>query len=612
MRAEQPTVVRFVFLAALVVSASAPVASSADFPAVSTSTSSTSTTSTTMFSAVTAVLDVPPCSQPVTGGDLPKASDCLFILNVGVGIGLCVPACICDVNGDFSENASDALLCLKIAVGIDLPRQCPCPVSTTTTTLEPVVGACCVAGICSIGSRDSCSGAYLGDNEGPQCSLAQQLACSAGPTTTTQPPTSTTTTVPVTTTTLPPSGGVCCIEDTCQILDARDCRAGTIIGESDNTVCDADEIAACANRPKGACCFNSRLGRDCVIRFRDDCDGFFDEYLGDSEDSVCSPAEMAACTGSPTTTTSTTSTTVPNDGGACCTPARTCIVTSPEACTGTYIGDIGFPECTSGAARRCARGGGPSTTTTTMAGPTTTSTTVTSTTTSTLPAPTGACCVRRSCLIRTAAGCNDLSGTYLGDSNELLCTVDETTQCLDMTTTTTTTTTSSTTTSTTLPTSMGACCLRKGGCIVTSSDDCTGFYLGDNGFSECTPEALTRCERGGGGSTTTTTLPEATGSCCIPGACSITTPGNCPGVYLGDSGSVGFCSLAEELACSSAVTTTTTTSTTTTTLPAATGACCQRRGLGCAITTEADCVGTYLGDSDSVGACSPEEEAMCP
>jgi hypothetical protein len=74
------------------------------------------------------------CGQPVTTGQTPSASDCLFVLRAAVGLATCDPACICDVNADGSRTAVDALICLKKAVGQDVTLACACTSVTTTTT----------------------------------------------------------------------------------------------------------------------------------------------------------------------------------------------------------------------------------------------------------------------------------------------------------------------------------------------------------------------------------------------------------------------------------------------------------------------------------------------
>jgi len=87
------------------------------------------------FPALTAFSANGDCGIPVTSGALPKTSDCLFILRVGVGIGSCAP-CVCNTNDTAGITAGDALLCLKAAVGQNVTLVCPpCPETTTTTTL---------------------------------------------------------------------------------------------------------------------------------------------------------------------------------------------------------------------------------------------------------------------------------------------------------------------------------------------------------------------------------------------------------------------------------------------------------------------------------------------
>jgi hypothetical protein len=68
----------------------------------------------------------PPCAQPVTTGDGPKSSDCLFILRTAVGSATCEPVCICDPNGSGGVSTSDALVCLRKAVGQDVALGCDC------------------------------------------------------------------------------------------------------------------------------------------------------------------------------------------------------------------------------------------------------------------------------------------------------------------------------------------------------------------------------------------------------------------------------------------------------------------------------------------------------
>ncbi len=73
------------------------------------------------------------CSQPVTNNAGPVATDCLRILQVGVGSATCVPECICEPKGTAPPTATDALICLQKAVGQSIALACPCSISTTTT-----------------------------------------------------------------------------------------------------------------------------------------------------------------------------------------------------------------------------------------------------------------------------------------------------------------------------------------------------------------------------------------------------------------------------------------------------------------------------------------------
>jgi uncharacterized repeat protein (TIGR01451 family) len=66
------------------------------------------------------------CSQPLSTGAAPTASDCLFILRTAVGSQVCDPACVCDTNGAGGTSATDALLCLKAAVAEPVTLSCPC------------------------------------------------------------------------------------------------------------------------------------------------------------------------------------------------------------------------------------------------------------------------------------------------------------------------------------------------------------------------------------------------------------------------------------------------------------------------------------------------------
>jgi hypothetical protein len=74
------------------------------------------------------------CSQPVTGGAAPMASDCLFILRAAVGSEQCAPECICAPKGALPVTATDALICLKKAVGQAVALTCACAATTTTSS----------------------------------------------------------------------------------------------------------------------------------------------------------------------------------------------------------------------------------------------------------------------------------------------------------------------------------------------------------------------------------------------------------------------------------------------------------------------------------------------
>jgi len=77
-------------------------------------------------SPVVVVADLGDCSQPVTTGAGPTATDCLYILRAAVGTRTCSPECICAPKGTLPTKATDALLCLRKAVGQDVTLSCPC------------------------------------------------------------------------------------------------------------------------------------------------------------------------------------------------------------------------------------------------------------------------------------------------------------------------------------------------------------------------------------------------------------------------------------------------------------------------------------------------------
>ena len=81
----------------------------------------TTSTTTTTFPVTDA------CSQPVSSGPTPVATDCLFILQAAVGTQTCSPECVCAPTGTLPVKATDALLCLRHSVGDEsVPLQCPC------------------------------------------------------------------------------------------------------------------------------------------------------------------------------------------------------------------------------------------------------------------------------------------------------------------------------------------------------------------------------------------------------------------------------------------------------------------------------------------------------
>ena len=73
------------------------------------------------------------CGQPLTGGDTPLSSDCLFVLRAAVKLDVC-DECVCNIDGVGSISASDALSCLLSAVNSESPQGCPACITTTTTS----------------------------------------------------------------------------------------------------------------------------------------------------------------------------------------------------------------------------------------------------------------------------------------------------------------------------------------------------------------------------------------------------------------------------------------------------------------------------------------------
>lgn len=99
----------------------------------SSTVTSTSTSTSTNTSTSTSLPGDPQCSQPVSSGPEPVATDCLYILNAAVGLQTCTPECICAPTGTLPAKATDALVCLNVAVGVNVPLNCPCKGGTSTT-----------------------------------------------------------------------------------------------------------------------------------------------------------------------------------------------------------------------------------------------------------------------------------------------------------------------------------------------------------------------------------------------------------------------------------------------------------------------------------------------
>jgi len=88
------------------------------------------------------------CSQPVTNGPSPAATDCLFILQVTVAIQSCDPdPCVCAPKGSLPPSATDALICLQVATGAGGGLNCPCFTSNSCENGQaPTCGGECEFG----------------------------------------------------------------------------------------------------------------------------------------------------------------------------------------------------------------------------------------------------------------------------------------------------------------------------------------------------------------------------------------------------------------------------------------------------------------------------------
>jgi hypothetical protein len=90
-----------------------------------------------LFAASSSRAALGDCSQPISNGSEPVATDCLFILRASVGSETCDPACVCDSAGGGGATATDALACLRVATGLPQELECNCPTTTTTTSTVP-------------------------------------------------------------------------------------------------------------------------------------------------------------------------------------------------------------------------------------------------------------------------------------------------------------------------------------------------------------------------------------------------------------------------------------------------------------------------------------------
>ena len=96
-------------------------------PSTTTTFPHDSTTTTLPASTTTSTLASHPlCAQPISDGDGPLATDCLYILEAAVGITTCTSECACAPKGSLPIMATDALVCLYAAVGGSVELNCPC------------------------------------------------------------------------------------------------------------------------------------------------------------------------------------------------------------------------------------------------------------------------------------------------------------------------------------------------------------------------------------------------------------------------------------------------------------------------------------------------------
>jgi len=74
------------------------------------------------------------CGHPISTGPTPTASDALFTLRAGVGIGSC-DILVCDVDASCAVTATDALILLRVSVGQQADIECGTGCFATTTSL---------------------------------------------------------------------------------------------------------------------------------------------------------------------------------------------------------------------------------------------------------------------------------------------------------------------------------------------------------------------------------------------------------------------------------------------------------------------------------------------
>lgn len=76
------------------------------------------------------------CSQPVSDGASPVATDCLAILQTAVATNNCngLDPCVCAPAGSLPVSATDALVCLQVATAQGGALSCPCGFGGTSSS----------------------------------------------------------------------------------------------------------------------------------------------------------------------------------------------------------------------------------------------------------------------------------------------------------------------------------------------------------------------------------------------------------------------------------------------------------------------------------------------